>query len=558
MQRGCDSLIDVLKAQDVQYIFGVPGESFTPFMDALHDEPQITWVTARQEGGAAFMAEAWAGASGSVGVVLGARAVGAANLSIGIHTAMENSTPMVVLLGQVKSSLRGRQGFQEIDLDRFMAPLCKWAIEITDPTRIQELMQRAFRTAVSGRPGPVAVSLPEDILAASIDSPRVAPTPMVRPRPAPATHEIETFLGHLRQARRPLIIAGAGIKRAGAENALKAVAERFGVPVVAAWRRHDAFPNQHPLYVGHLQMGTHPDLIGMVRRADTIFVIGSRLNEITTQGGTLIRPEQKIVQLDIESSVIATVYPVAQAIVADARIALERLREAPAIEAPAAEPGWSRECREVWERITLADSPRKIEGVDNRAIIRMLRDALPESAILTNDAGNFAGWMHTFFRFEAANTYVGAASGAMGYAMPAAIGAQLANPDKRVVSLSGDGGFMMTVQELETAVRLRLPIVCLVFNNNMYGSIRMHQEKAHPGRVIGSELGNPDFVALANAFGARGMRVTDHRDFPIAIEQALNGSGPVVIEIVNDPEQISVSQTIADLRRRANSAMEGE
>ncbi|EPJ76774.1 thiamine pyrophosphate protein [Pseudomonas sp. CFII64] len=541
---GAQAIIEVLKREGVRHLFGVPGENFTPMMDALYDEPSIAFIVGRQEGGAAFMAEAYAGAGGGVGVVLGARAVGATNLSIGVHTAMENSTPMVVLLGQLDSRFRGREGFQEVDLDRMFAPLCKWSVEVSNAQRLPDILQRAFHLARSGRPGPVVVSLTEDALHDELQAHFSEPLAISRPRPSP--DEVSGFVRRLAEARRPVIIAGAGVKRAGAEALLVQFAERCAIPVLAAWRRHDVFPNGHRLYCGHLQMGTHPALVDTLRQADMLIVIGARLNEITTQNYAAVSVGQRILQIDIDDRMLGKAYPIEQGIVADANQALEAL-----LEHTFAVPseGWAQSRRAVYEDVTRLIVEPHEDYVDNWQIIRELRAQLPDDAILTNDAGNFAGWMHTFFSFRQTNTYVGAASGAMGYGMPAALGVQLAHPDKTVVSLSGDGGLMMTIQELETAVRLKLPIIALVFNNNMYGSIRMHQEKAHPGRVIGSDLGNPDFVLLAQAFGAQGLRVTNDAAFANALRVALAASGPVLIEIVSDPQRISVRQTIDQIRQ---------
>ncbi|WP_434652515.1 thiamine pyrophosphate-dependent enzyme [Pseudomonas sp. R3-56] len=370
--------------------------------------------------------------------------------------------------------------------------------------------------------------------------------PLAVSRPRPSPDEVSGFVRLLAEARRPVIIAGAGVKRAGAEALLVQFAERCAIPVLAAWRRHDVFPNGHRLYCGHLQMGTPPALVDTLRQADMLIVIGARLNEITTQNYAAVSAGQRILQIDIDDHMLGKVYPIEQGIVADANQALQAL-----LEQTFAVPSddWAKSRRTVYEDVTNLVVETHEDYVDNRQIIRELRAQLPDDSILTNDAGNFAGWMHTFFSFRQTNTYVGAASGAMGYGMPAAIGVQLAHPDKTVVSLSGDGGLMMTIQELETAVRLKLPIIALVFNNNMYGSIRMHQEKAHPGRVIGSDLGNPDFVLLAQAFGAQGLRVNNDAAFADALRIALAASGPVLIEIVSDPQRISVRQTIDQIRQ---------
>jgi acetolactate synthase I/II/III large subunit len=533
-----------LREHGVRRVFGVPSESFTMFMDALLDEPGMEFVAARQEGGAAFMAEAYAAAGGGIGVVLGGRAVGASNLAIGVHTARENSTPMLVLAGQVTSRHRGREAFQEAALADFLRPLAKYAVEEADPLRVPEAVARALSLAVTGRPGPVVLSLPEDVFAGEVDDPPSRPVRVPRPRPSAA--EVEAFHDLLSSAERPLVIAGAGVKLSGAEARLLQFAERWGVPVIAAWRRHDVFPNDHPLYAGHLQLGAHPEIVATVREADVLLALGTRLGEITSQRYTAIAPSQRIAQVDIEPAMVGKAYPVELGIVADLNEALGALLAAGP---PRREPSaWVRERRVACERAASVPLEQHDDRVDNRQIIRMLREGLPGDAVLTNDAGNFAGWLHAFFPFREPHTYVGAASGAMGYGLPAAIGAKLAQPDRTVVSLSGDGGFLMTVQELETAVRLRLPIVSLVFNNNMYGTIRMHQERRYPARIIGTDLGNPDLVALAGSFGAFGVRVTADAEFPAALREALTQDRPSVIEIRTDSEQISVWRTITELR----------
>ncbi|MGH3382178.1 MAG: thiamine pyrophosphate-dependent enzyme, partial [Actinoallomurus sp.] len=538
------NLAGSLREHGVRRVFGVPSESFTMFMDALLDEPEIEFVAARQEGGAAFMAEAYAAASGQVGVVLGGRAVGAANLSIGVHTARENSTPLLVLAGQVNSRHRGREAFQEAALADFLRPLAKHAIEEDDPLRMPETVARALNLAVTGRPGPVVLSLPEDVFAGQVDDPPSRPVRVPRPRPSAA--EVEAFHALLSGAERPLIVAGAGVRLSGAEARLVEFAERWGVPVLAAWRRHDVFPNEHRLYAGHLQIGAHPEIVATLKEADVLLALGTRLGEVTSQRYTAIAPSQRIAQVDIEPAMIGKAYPVELGVVADLTEALGALLESGP---PPREPSaWARERRAACERASSVPVEEHDDRVDNRQIIRMLRAELPDDAVVTNDAGNFSGWLHAYFPFRGPGTYVGAASGAMGYGLPAAVGAKLAHPGRAVVSLSGDGGFLMTVQELETAVRLRLPLVALVFNNNMYGTIRMHQERRYPARTIGTDLGNPDLVALAHSFGAFGARVTCDAEFPAVLRAALAEDRPAVIELVTDPEQISVWRTITDLR----------
>jgi len=533
-----EHLVATLIGHGVRTVFGVPSESFTTLLDAMHGT--LEFVPARHEGGAAFMAEAHAMAAGGVGVVLGGRAVGAANLSIGVHTARENSTPLLVLVGQPHSLHRGREGFQETDVAAFLGPVAKHAVEESDPRRVPAAVHRALTLARSGRPGPVVLALPEDVLDHDTGEPVRPPLPVTRP--APAESDVTALRRLLLGARRPVVIAGAGAR--GAEEDLVAFAEAWEIPVLAAWRRHDVFPNEHPRYAGHLQMGTHPELVATVRDADLVLAFGTRLGEITAQGYTAPVAGQPIAQVDIDPGQLGKAYPVELGVPAGLRETVRALGKP----GERRDPAWADERNRVYRRVTTVDTASNRDRVDNRQIVRALRAGLPADAVVTNDAGNFAGWLHTFFRFPRARTYVGAASGAMGYALPAAIGAKLAMPDRTVVSVSGDGGFLMTVQELETAVRLRLPLVALVFNNNSYGSIRMHQERRYPGRVIGSELGNPDFVALARSFGAHGDRVTADADFPAALETALAQRRPVVLEIVTDPEQISVWRTITQLR----------
>ncbi|WP_126429301.1 thiamine pyrophosphate-dependent enzyme [Brevibacillus marinus] len=548
---GARAIVEILKQEGITHVFGVPGESFTPLLDALYDETSIRFITTRHEGGASFMAEAYGKVTGTVGVVLGARAVGGANLSIGVHTARENSTPLVVLLGQVKSRFRGREGFQEVDLTRFFGDICKWAVEVHDVERIPEFVQRAFRVAKSGRPGPVVLSLPEDVLAQAADL-RLRPA-SARPCPRPSQAEIAAFYQLLRDARRPLIIAGAGVNLADAESSLQRFAEKWQIPVIAAWRRHDVFPNNHPLYVGHLQMGTFSAIVDTVRQADTIIAIGTRFSEITTQGYALLSPAQKLIHIDIEYAMLGKVYAPDLGIVADANEALLALLADEELPKPAnIDKQWVQERRRVYEQWTTIAEANNTASVDQKQIIRTMQQMLPADAIITNDAGNFAGWLHSFYQFKQKKTYVGAASGAMGYALPAALGAKLGRPDRTVVALAGDGGFMMTVQELETAVRYHIPVVSLIFNNNMYGSIRMHQEKAHPYRVIGSELGNPDFQRLGESFGVFSATVTADAQFADVFRAALDAQKPAIIEIVCDPEQISVQQTITSIRNASS------
>jgi acetolactate synthase I/II/III large subunit len=539
---GAKGIVECLKLEGVEKVFSVPGESFLPLIDAIYDEPSIQFVSARHEGGAAFMAEGYAKISGKPSVLMATRGVGAANASIGIHTAYQDSTPMVIFIGQVDSRFRGREGFQEIDFEKHFSEITKWGVEIHQVERIPELIQRAFRIAQTGRPGPVVISLPEDILEKSAWM--AFHSPVIKPAPRPSLQEIKKLEKALKNAKRPLLIAGGGIKSAQAEDKLITFAEKFHLPVMVAFRRHDVFPHHHPLFTGHLGLGVHASILETVKQADLIFAIGTRLSEVTTQDYQLITPQQKLIHIDIDFAVLGKVYAPDIGIVADALEALNALMD---IDLQPIWKDWAKERRKIYESII--HIPLDEHDFHKQIIASMLR-ILPKNVIITNDAGNFAGWLHQYYQFTEKNSYAGPTSGAMGYGMPAAIGAKLASPNQLVVSLSGDGGFMMTMAELETAVRLNIPIISLVFNNQMYGTIRMHQEMHFPYRVIGTDLGNVPFAEIAKSLGAEGYYISSPQEFEHALSSSLMTNKPVVIEIKSNAEQISVASTINQIRAK--------
>jgi acetolactate synthase-1/2/3 large subunit len=541
---GAQAIVECMKIEGITTVFCVPGESYLPVLDALYDEPSIQVIAARQEGGASFMAEGYAKSSLKPGVVLATRGVGAANLSIGVHTAYQDSTPMVVFLGQVHSKFRGREGFQEVDLDQYFGHIAKWAVEVRDPERIPELVQRAFRIAQTGRPGPVIISLPEDVIPVEAEM-HFGPN-TTKPKPAPAEEEIRKVEALLATAKHPLIIAGGGVKSSQAEDSLVHFAEKHQIPVTVAFRRHDVFPNDHPLYVGHLGLGTNKRVLQTVEEADVILAFGTRLSEVTTQDYRIITPEKKLVHVDIDYGTLGKVFAPDIGIIADLAEALTKFSD---IHTSITWSEWAKERHEAYVEISNLTVSK--DDVINKHIIAMLKDKLPKDALLTNDAGNFAGWLHAFYPFTEKHTYIGPTSGAMGYGMPAALGAKLAFKDKVVVSLSGDGGFMMTVQELETAVRNNIQVICLVFNNSMYGTIRMHQELNYPGKVIATELGLVSFADLAKSVGANGFVVYTSGEFGPALDHALKSTKPTVIEVITGKEQISVSSTIEQIRSRS-------
>lgn len=536
-----EAIVNSLVKERIEHVFCVPGESYLPILDALHDEPSVQVISTRHEGGAAFMAEAYGKCMLKPSVVLATRGVGASNLAIGVHTAYQDSTPMIVLLGQVHRKFLGKEGFQEVDLEQFFGPITKWAIEVHDPTRIHEIMTKAIRISVTGRPGPVVISLPEDILPQQVE-----PTiyhQLIRPTPKPSKNELNIIMKALQNAKSPLVIAGGGIKSANAENELVLFSEQFNLPVLVAFRRHDVFPHQHRHFIGHLGLGESNHINQAIERADVIIAIGTRLSEVTTKDYSIIKPHHRLIHIDIDYTVLGKAFEPFIGIVADAKEMLLCMQK---LEIKSQWNEWTARLRSEYEkeRLTNLSEAKSL----NTSIIEHIEQALPKEVIITNDAGNFASWLHEFFTFQRPHSYVGPTSGAMGYGLPAAIGAKLAYPQKTVVTLAGDGGFMMTVQELETAVRYHIPIICLVFNNNMYGTIRMHQEMHYPERVIGTDLGYVSFSELAKSVGAEGVTVKTLNQFKEAFQKALQNDIVTVIEIVTDPEQISVHRTIEAIR----------
>lgn len=532
-------VVRVLEKEGVQTVFCVPGESFLGVLDGLFAHPDIRLISARHEGGAAFMAEAYAKASGNVGICMATRAVGAANLTIGIHTAYQDYTPLVALIGQVERSFKGREAFQEVDLAAFFRHVCKWTVEIDRVERIPELLHRVFHVARSGRPGPVLVALPQDVLEEATEWTESAPYRVSPIRPN--RESVDQALEYLSTAERPVIIAGGGVIRSGATPLLIRLAETWQVPVVTAFRRFDAFPNHHPCYAGWLGFGTPRYLLDYIKQADVAVALGTRFSQVSTQDYQLLSSETRLIHVDISPDVIGKVYPPALPIVADVKEFLaDLLTGVSPMGSPHRQPIVS-ELHARYMEFSETKPDVSDEYVDLDGLMHDVVRRFPKDAIITNDAGNFFGWLSRFYRFEKEHTYIGPTSGAMGYGLPAAIGAKLARPDKLVVSFSGDGGFMMTVQEFETAVRYRIPIISIVINNNRYGTIRAHQEKHYPHRVIGTELTNPNFAELAKLMGGYGEQVRRNADFLPAFERALKADRPAVIEVLTHPDILSVN-----------------
>jgi acetolactate synthase I/II/III large subunit len=536
---------DQLVANGVDAAFCVPGESFLAVLDALYDAP-VRLVTCRHEAAAANMAVAYGKLTGRPGVCLVTRGPGATQASVGVHTAAQDSAPMLLLVGQVGRGQRGREAFQELDVPAVFAPMAKWTAEAADPARLPELLARAVQVAVSGRPGPVVLALPEDVLAEEAKVADARPARPVAAHPAPG--DLARLRELLGGARRPLVVAGGPGWTEAAAGALRAVAEASRLPVAASFRSHDVLDNRSPSYVGDLGVGANPALAARVRAADLLLVVGARLGEVTTGGYRLLEapvPHQRLVHVHPGVEELGRVYQPELAVNAAVAPFVAALRSLPAASGKAW-AAWTEAARGnylAWVR------PWPAPGrLDLGQVMVLLRERLPDDAVLTSGAGNYTGWVQRYFQFRRVGTQLAPKSGSMGFGLPAALAAKLVHPGRTVVAVAGDGDFLMTGQELATAVQHRLGVVVLVVNNRMYGTIRMHQERAYPGRVIATDLVNPDFAALARTYGAHGEVVETTEAFPHAFQRALDADGPALLELRVDPEAISTATTLSALR----------
>jgi acetolactate synthase I/II/III large subunit len=545
-RTGGQLIVAALEEAGVGYCFGVPGESFLGVLDALHDS-SIKVISTRHEGGGSFMAGGYARASGQIGVCFGTRAVGTANLAIGVHNARQESVPMIALAGQVNRSFAGREAFQEADLVAMMTPLAKWAAEIPAADHVPEIMAKAVRAATSGRPGPVFLALPQDVCdERSAAAPR-PPAPVTAAHPDPAA--LPALLDGLLGARRPLIFAGGGLYRSPrALDLLVRLAERTQVPVITSWRHHDEFPNDHPLFLGCASLGAPQAVWDRLGEADVMLVIGNRLQEVSTSGYAYPAPGTRYFQVDIEPASFVGHRSPELAVTADAGAALAALLDRLPDEVPGAagrRDGNAADRRRFTAGTVIPDAPPAGDGVSYAHVMRVLTKTLSPDTIVTSDAGNFYAWLSRYYQFRQPGTYLGPASGSMGFGLPGAIGAKLARPGTPVVSLSGDGGFLMTMSEVETAVRYGVGVVAIVLDNARQGTIRMHQEAQFPGRVIATDLGSTDLAAVARGLGADGYLVEDNADFEQALGSALSSGGPSVIQVRMDREQLSVVKRLA-------------
>ena len=539
----------LLRDRGVRYAFGVPGESFLGLLDALYDTPEIDLVTCRHEGGAAFMAEAAAKLIGQPSICMGTRGVGTANLAIGIHTAYQDSTPMLAMVGQVETPFRHREALQEVELAPFLGEITKWAVEPPSAAELPRLVSEAYRLSMSGRPGPVGIVMRGDILEEDVPEPDLPITaPIETAVSAPTTRDVVELLKH---AKQPVIVSGGGVLRAGAVPALVELAGAIGIPVATAFRRLDAFPTDHPLSLGSLSFGTPKLVKDRMAAADVVLAIGTRLTETTTLGYTIPTPGAKLVHIDIDPEEVGKTYPATIGIAADALVAIRAIANA------AQEVTWPD--RSVEQQTLKADLTKLLDaptvttdrGVDPAVVMRELSRQLDERSVLTSDAGNFWTWAQRYGSFKHPGTFLGPVSGAMGYAVPSAVAAAIVR-DSAVpsVSLSGDGGFLMTANELATAAQRNLRVICVVFNNGIYGTIRAHQEREFPGRVSGTDLWQPDLVKFAEAFGGLGIRVERNVQAAEAVAAANENPGITILDVAVDPENISAGVSMSSISKQ--------
>ena len=549
VRHGGRILADALVGHGAKLAFGVPGESYLPVLDGFYDvREKLKFIICRQEGGASYMAEAYGKLTGEPGILFVTRGPGATNGAVGVHTAFQDSTPMVVFVGQVGNDFAEREAFQEIDYRRMYGPLTKWVAQIDRAERIPEYVSHAFHTAKAGRPGPVLLALPEDMLfseAAVADVPRYK---TVRPAPAPA--DMRRLQQMLQSAERPFVILGGGGWDRASCDALRAWLESVQLAAGTSFRCQDLLDNRSPSFAGDVGIGINPKLAGRIREADVVLVIGARLGEMTTSGYTLFQapvPAQELIHVHGGAEELGRVYHAALPINSGMpdfvqALALVKLDGGK----------WRARTAQAREEYLAWTEARPIPGkLQYAEVVKWLDANLPEDAIIAGGAGNFSGWVHRYFRYKGFRTQLGSTNGSMGCGLPSAIAAKLAAPQRTVVAVTGDGDFLMTGQEFATAAQYGAPVITLVVNNGMYGTIRMHQEREYPGRVSGTELQNPDFAAYARAFGGHGEVVETTDQFAPAFERARASGRPAILELRIDPDAITTSTTLSAIRKQA-------
>ncbi|MDH4551883.1 MULTISPECIES: thiamine pyrophosphate-binding protein [Pseudomonas] len=552
-RSGGQVLVDALRVNGVERAFCVPGESYLAVLDALHDvQDEIDLIVCRQEGGAAYMAEAYGKLTGKPGICFVTRGPGATNASVGVHTAFQDSTPMLLFIGQVARDQIEREAFQEVDYRRMFGQMAKWVVQIDDATRIPELVNQAFQRAISGRPGPVVIALPEDMLTDLVQVADARPAKRVEAAPAPeALGELQQLLA---KAERPLVVVGGGGWTAEAVADLKRFVHTQNLPLAASFRCQDLFDNTDSHYAGDLGLAAGPVLVEAVKQSDLLIVVGARLGEMTTGGYALVdipTPKQALVHVHASAEEIGRVYQPTLGINAGPGSFLRQANILGPVR-PDAFADWVASLNSGYRGNF--ETPRSPGDVQMSEVIAWLNKTLPADSILTCGAGNYTGWVHRGYQHQVFRTLLGPTNGSMGYGVPAAVAAKLTCPQRTVVAFAGDGCFLMNGQELATAVHYDARLITIVVNNGMYGTIRMHQERSYPGRVSGTELHNPDFAALARAYGLHGETVTRTEDFAAAFERCQASGKPALIEIQVDPEALTPRMTLSQIRDKALQA----
>ena len=533
MRHGGQILIDQLKIQGVDRVFCIPGESYLPALDGLY-ESGIQTIVGRQEGGVAMMAEASGKLTGRPGIAFVTRGPGASNASAGIHIAFQDSTPMILFVGQVDSSHRDREAFQEVDYKKMFSPLAKWVAEIDNIERLPEYISKAFNIALSGRPGPVVLSLPEDTLFAKADIPDA---PKANPSKQMVSEEdVNEVIDKLKLAKNPfIIVGGSGWSSEAAEN-LGKFAKSMGIPVGTSFRCQDYLDNRHPNYVGDVGIGINPALLKRIKLADCVLVLNARLGEMTTGGYSMFdipKTTQYLIHVHPDPNELGSVYQPDIGLVCNSAEFIKKAVNN-SKEHQNKSPTKERANYQAWQKPLTTPGNVKME-----VVIKTLSNILPEETIITNGAGNYNGWLHRYFTYKGWRTQVGSTSGSMGYGLPAAVAAKLIHHDKEVICLSGDGCFQMTMQEFGTACQYGLNIIIIISNNSVYGTIKMHQEKAFPGRPSGTSMVNPNFAELAKSYGGHGEVVLSTDQFSGALERARNSNKPAILDLRTDPKAIN-------------------
>ncbi len=555
-QTGARLLVETLVANGVDRAFCVPGESYLAVLDAMVDAPGIDLVICRQEGGAAIMADADGKMTGKPGICFVTRGPGATNASAGVHIAFQDSTPMILFIGQVARHQVEREAFQEIDYRRMFGQMAKWVAQIEDPARVPEYVSHAFHTAMSGRPGPVVLALPEDMLTEEVMEQVAIPGPAHVVQAHPGPDAMAQLRAMMETAERPLMILGGGSWTEQASQDIRAFAEANNIPTSVSFRRQDLLPNDHPLYAGDVGIGINPKLAERVKTSDLIIAVGPRLGEMTTGGYSLFDipvPKQRLVHIHPGAEELGRVYR--------AELAMNSGMPGFAAAARAMAPvtgrwdNWAGTAHD--EYLAWTEPPETPGDVQIGEIVAWLRDELPADAMICNGAGNYTAWVHRFYRYRGYATQLAPTSGSMGYGVPAAVAAKLRHPGRDVVCFAGDGCFLMTGQEMATAKQYGANVIFIVVNNGMYGTIRMHQEREYPSRVSGTQLVNPDFAALAKAYGATGEVVTETAQFADAFARAKAADSPALIELRTDPEAITPTATLSGLRTQAEAREKG-